>query len=285
MHEAHNQKAEEVWQHVVLARHENRPHTLDYVQAMIDDFVALHGDRRYGEDPAMVAGLGFLDGRPVAVVGHQKGRTLAERQRCHFGMARPEGYRKALRVMELAARLGRPIISLIDTPGADCSPEAEARGISEAIAYNQQAMFGLAVPIVVVIIGEGGSGGAIGIGVGDRIYMMENSYYSVIAPESCAAILWRDAERKKEAAVALKLAPRDALALGIIDGIIPEPPGGAHQDPSAAARLVHETIATALRELSELSPDELLARRYEKFRWMAAPPEVRAAWESTGAQP
>ncbi|MBC7288186.1 MAG: acetyl-CoA carboxylase carboxyltransferase subunit alpha [Armatimonadetes bacterium] len=265
------QHLEEVWEHVVLARHDQRPYTLDYVQYFIDSFVELHGDRRYGDDGAIVAGLGFLDGRPVAIIGHQKGRTLAERRRRNFGMARPEGYRKALRVMEIAARTRRPIISLIDTPGADCLEESESRGISEAIAVNQQAMFNLPTPIVVVIIGEGGSGGAIGIGVGDRVYMMENSYYSVIAPESCAAILWRDRELKKEAAAALKLSPRDALQLGIIDGIIPEPPGGAHTDPAAAARILRDALISALNDLAGIPPEELIARRYEKFRHMAAP--------------
>jgi acetyl-CoA carboxylase carboxyl transferase subunit alpha len=267
---------EEVWGHVVLARHEQRPYTLDYVQMLMDGFVELHGDRRYGDDPAIVAGIGFWMGRPVAIVGHQKGRTLAERKRRNFGMARPEGYRKALRVMRLAAALGRPIVALIDTPGADCMPEAEARGISQAIAHNQREMFGLPVPIVVVVIGEGGSGGAIGVGVGDRIYMMENSYYSVIAPESCAVILWRDPGLKKEAAAALKLSPRDALALGVIDGVIPEPPGGAHESPEDAARYVGETVSRALDELAEVSPEELMAQRYRKFRWMGAPAGMRA---------
>jgi acetyl-CoA carboxylase carboxyl transferase subunit alpha len=274
---------EEVWQHVVLARHEQRPYTLDYVQAMIEGFVELHGDRRYGDDQAIVAGLGFLEGRPVAVLGQQKGRTLAERQRRNFAMARPEGYRKALRVMKLAAALGRPVVSLIDTPGADCLPDAESRGISEAIALNQQEMFALPVPVVAVIIGEGGSGGAIGIGVGDRVFMMQNSYYSVIAPESCAAILWRDPTLKKEAAAALKLAPEDALALGIIDGIIPEPEGGAHANPAGAIKAVRQAIADALAELEAVPSEELVRRRYEKFRWMAAPAGVREAW-SLGAE-
>lgn len=276
---------DEVWQHVALSRHEQRPYTLDYVQAIFEQFVELHGDRRYGDDAAIVAGLGFLEGQPVAIVGHQKGRTLAERQRRNFGMARPEGYRKALRVMRLAANLGQPIISFIDTPGADCLPDAESRGISEAIAVNQQEMFGLAVPIIVVIIGEGGSGGAIGIGVGDRVFMMENSYYSVIAPESCAAILWRDPNLKKEAAVALKLSPEDALALGVIDGIIPEPPGGAHTAPAEAARQVKQTLLAALAELSAVPPEELLRKRYEKFRWMSSPPGMREQWSAALSSP
>jgi acetyl-CoA carboxylase carboxyl transferase subunit alpha len=269
---------DEVWQHVALARHEQRPYTLDYIDAMIEDFVELHGDRRYGDDAAIVAGLGYLDGRPVAILGHQKGRTISERQRRNFAMARPEGYRKALRVMQLSARLGRPIVTLVDTPGADCLADSESRGISEAIAVNQQEMFGLAVPVVSVVIGEGGSGGAIGIGVGDRVFMMENSYYSVIAPESCAAILWRDPNLKKEAAAALKLSPRDALALGIVDGIIPEPPGGAHTDPLEATQAVRTAVDRALADLDGIPADELMAKRYDKFRWMGAPQGLAGDW-------
>jgi len=267
---------EETWEHVTLARDAKRPYTLDYVQYLMDDFVELHGDRRYGDDAAIVAGLGYWLGRPVALIGHQKGRNLAERQRRNFAMAKAEGYRKALRVMRLAAQVGKPIVTLLDTPGADCLPEAESRGISEAIANNQREMFSLPVPIVVVVIGEGGSGGAIGIGVGDRVYMMENTYYSVIAPESCAVILWRDASLKKEAATALKLSPRDALELGIIDGVIPEPPGGAHQAPQEAARILGETVARALDTLAAIPPEQLVASRYNKFRRMGMPPEAAA---------
>ncbi len=277
MSDSSTERIEEVWRHVELARHERRPYTLDYIQQLTDWFVELHGDRRAGDDPAMVAGLGVMSGIAVAIVGHQKGRTLSERKRRNFGMARPQGYRKAIRVMRLAARIGRPIITFIDTPGADCLPEAEAYGISEAIAANQREMFSLPVPIVSVVIGEGGSGGAIGIGVADRVYMMENSYYSVIAPESCAAILWRDSSRKKEAAFALKLAPRDALELGVIDGIIPEPPGGAHEAPEQAIRIVGETILRALSELRDVPADELMRQRYEKFRWMGAPEGISRA--------
>lgn len=262
---------EETWEHVTLARHGKRPYTLDYVQLLMDGFVELHGDRCYGDDAAVVAGVGSWLGRPVAVIGHQKGRTLAERQRRNFAMARAEGYRKGLRVMQLAARVGKPIVTLIDTPGADCLPDAESRGISEAIASNQRAMFGLPVPVVVVIIGEGGSGGAVGFGVGDRIYMMENSYYAVIAPESCAVILWRDASLKKEAAAAMKLSPRDALGLGVIDGVVPEPPGGAHEAPEEAARILGETVARALDELADVPVEELMANRYRKFRLMGSP--------------
>jgi len=259
------------WQRVELARHPERPYTLDYIERSIDHFVELHGDRRYGDDPAIVAGLGFLQEYPVAVIGHQKGRTVSQRRDRNFAMARPEGYRKALRVMKLAARAGRPIITLIDTPGADCLEDSESRGISEAIATNQREMFTLGVPIISVVVGEGGSGGAIGIGVGNRIMMMENSYYSVIAPESCAAILWRDSSLNQQAAEALKLTAQDALELGIIDRIIPEPDEGAHTDHATAARLLEKALIEALNELGQMSPDELLAHRYEKFRRMSDP--------------
>jgi len=259
------------WQRVELARHPERPYTLDYIERSIDHFVELHGDRRYGDDPAIIAGLGFLQAQPVAIIGHQKGRTVSQRRERNFAMARPEGYRKALRVMKLAARMGRPIITLIDTPGADCLEDSESRGISEAIATNQREMFSLPVPIVSVVVGEGGSGGAIGIGVGNRIMMMENSYYSVIAPESCAAILWRDSSLNQQAAEALKLTAEDALELGIIDRIIPEPGTGAHTDHATTARLLKDVLIEALNELGQMSPNELLAQRYEKFRRMGSP--------------
>jgi len=263
--------AKSAWDRVELSRHPERPYTLDYIEQIIHDFVELHGDRRYGDDPAIVAGLGFLQSQPVAIIGHQKGRTVSQRRERNFAMARPEGYRKALRVMQLAARAGRPIITLIDTPGADCLEDSESRGISEAIATNQREMFALPVPIVSVVIGEGGSGGAIGIGVGNRIMMMENSYYSVIAPESCAAILWRDSSLHQQAAEALKLTAEDALELGVIDRIIPEPGTGAHTDYAEAARRLGKALTEALDELGEMSPDELLAQRYEKFRRMGEP--------------
>jgi len=259
------------WERVELARHEDRPYTLDYVGEFIQGFAELHGDRRYGDDGAIVAGLGWLYGEPVAVIGHQKGRQARERMRRNFGMARPEGYRKAMRVMRLAEKMGRPIMTLIDTPGADCLDEAEARGISEAIATNQRDMFSLKVPVVAVVIGEGGSGGAIGIGVGDRVLMMENSYYSVISPESCAAILWRDRALKEKAAEALKLTPEDALRLEVIDEIVPEPPGGAHTDKAQAAQLLGRAMKGALDDLRDLSPEELVARRYRKFRRIGTP--------------
>jgi acetyl-CoA carboxylase carboxyl transferase subunit alpha len=259
------------WEIVQTARHPQRPYTLDYVQRLLEHFTELHGDRRFGDDRAMVAGVGMLEDHPVAVVGQQKGRTAAERRERNFGMARPEGYRKAMRVMQLAARFGRPLITLIDTPGADCLEDSESRGISEAIAASQRDMFTLPVPVITVVIGEGGSGGAVGIGVGDRIYMLEYTYYSVIMPEACAAILWRDPSRNREAAEALKLTAPDALSLGLIDGIIPEPPGGAHMDYEDAALAVKAQLVAALEELRGQSGEQLMAARYEKFRRMGAP--------------
>jgi acetyl-CoA carboxylase carboxyl transferase subunit alpha len=238
----------------------------------MDGFLELRGDRRSGDDPAIVAGFARLGGRPIALVGHQKGRSGPERRKRNFGAARPEGYRKALRVMEIAARWGRPILTLIDTPGADCLEDAESRGISEAIASNQREMFALPVPVVCIVIGEGGSGGAIAIGVGDRVLMLEHAYYSVISPESCAAILWRNADKKQEMAGALKLTAPDALSLGVIDGIIAEPPVAAHRDPRAAAESLKQAALAAFAELDNLSRDELLAQRYAKFRRMGAPP-------------
>ena len=262
------------WEQVQLARHPQRPYTLDYIERIVDDFVELHGDRRFGDDGAIVAGLGFLGDQPVAIIGHQKGRTANQRRQRNFAMARPEGYRKAMRVMRLAAKVGHPIVTLIDTPGADCLEESEARGISEAIAANQRDMFALPGPIIVVVIGEGGSGGAIGIGVGDRVMMMEHSYYSVIAPESCAAILWRDSSRNEEAATALKLTAQDAVELRVIDSIIPEPCEVAHTDCEQAAKLVKEAIVGTIGELKQISPEKLMAARYEKFRKMGEPKEL-----------
>jgi len=259
------------WEQVQIARHPKRPYTLDYVELGFDEFLELRGDRRFGDDPAIVAGLGRLGGRAVALVGHQKGRSAAERRRRNFGAARPEGYRKALRAMELAARWGRPVLTLIDTPGADCLEDAESRGISEAIAACQREMFGLPVPIVCVVIGEGGSGGAIAIGVGDRLLMLEHAYYSVIAPESCAAILWRDPGKKQEMAGALKLTAEDARRLGVIDGIVAEPPVAAHRDPRAAAESLKAAALAAFEELDRLPRETLLAERYAKFRRMGAP--------------
>jgi len=271
----------DAWHKVEMARHPDRPYTLDYVAELFEGFTELHGDRRFADDPAIVTGLAWFEGRPVAVIGHQKGRHARERSRRNFAMARPEGYRKAMRIMRLAAKLGRPIITLIDTPGAHCLDEAEARGISEAIATNQRDMFALQTPIISAIIGEGGSGGAIGIGVGDRVLMLENSYYSVIAPESCAAILWRDRSLKEEAADALRLTADSALKLGIIDTVVAEPDGGAHTDKVEAARLLGYVLGETLDELSGAPAEELMRLRYDKFRHMGEPtaedaPEVPA---------
>lgn len=265
----------EPWEHVAIARHDRRPYALDYIEAIFDEFLELHGDRRYGDDGAIVAGLAVFNGEPVAVIGQQKGRTASERKQRNFGMARPEGYRKAMRIMQLAAKLHRPIITLIDTPGADCLEDSESRGISEAIATNQRDMFFLPVPVVSVILGEGGSGGAIGLGVGDRVLMFEHAYYSVIAPESCAAILWRSADKRKEAAEALKLTSVDALRLGIVDEVVPEPPGGAHRDPNATAAALRAALVENLGGLRGFTSQELMDCRYEKFRWMGGPEEAR----------
>jgi len=257
------------WDKVLMARHPSRPYTLDYVRLMFEDFVELHGDRRFGDDPAIVAGLARLDGRQVALIGHQKGRDLKERQFRNFGSARPEAYRKALRVMQLAQKFGRPVISFIDTPAAESRLEAEERGICEAIARNLAEMSALRVPIVVVVIGEGGSGGAIGIGVGDWVMMLEHSTYSVIPPEGCAAILdafGRDSSRAPEAAEALRLSAQDAFQLGIADEIIGEPIGGAHRDPAATAERVKHCVIRALEQLQDLEADDLVRRRYDKFR-------------------
>jgi acetyl-CoA carboxylase carboxyl transferase subunit alpha len=265
----------EPWEHITLARHEKRPYSLDYIETVFDEFLELHGDRRFGDDGAIVAGLAQFNGRPVAVVGQQKGRTASERKQRNFGMARPEGYRKAMRIMQLAAKLGRPFITLIDTPGADCLEDSESRGISEAIATNQRDMFMLNVPVISVVLGEGGSGGAIGLGVADRVLMFQHAYYSVIAPESCAAILWRSAEKRKEAAEALQLTSADALRLGIVDAVVPEPPGGAHRNPVAAAAALRTLLLEHLQQASDMVPEERLRCRYEKFRWMGGPDEAR----------
>lgn len=259
------------WDKVTLARHINRPHASDYVKILFDDFIELHGDRRYGEDSAVITGLGFLDGKPVAVIGQEKGLTAMDRRKHNFGMSGPEGYRKTMRIMELAARMKRPILTFIDTPGADCLEASEGRGISEAIATNQRDMFSLPVPIVCTVIGEGGSGGAIGIGVGDRLLMFEHSYYSVITPEACAAILWRDPTLREDAASALKLTAQDAHEIGIIDTIVPEPPGGAHRKPSKAAHNLKAALIKALAEIENMPVAELLEARYQKFRTMGAP--------------
>jgi len=257
------------WDNVLLARHADRPYTLDYVGAIFEDFVELHGDRRFGDDPAIVAGFASLDGSAVAVIGHQKGRDVKERQFRNFGSARPEGYRKAGRVVKLAEKYRLPVISFVDTPAAESRPEAEERGIANAIAENMMLMSALATPIVAVIIGEGGSGGAIGIAVADHVMMLEHSIYSVIPPESCAVILeafGRDPKRGPEAAEALRLSAARTKQLGAVDEVIPEPTGGAQRDPAAAAARVKQAIVSALARLRELPLDDLVAQRYRKLR-------------------
>src|SRR5215212_1416790 len=256
------------WQRVLVARHPNRPGTLDYIERLFTGWDELHGDRRFADDHAIVAGLAEYRGQPVAVVGHQKGRDTKQKIFRNFGYARPEGYRKALRVMHLAQKFSRPIVVFIDTPAAYPGVESEERGVAEAIALNLREMMMLEVPIVVLVCGEGGSGGALGIAIGDRVLMQEYSVYSVIPPEGCAAILWRDPAKKVEAATALKLTAPDLLQAGIIDAVIPEPIGGAHTDPAAAARIVDEVLARTLREVSTLTSEARLEARYQKFRNM-----------------
>jgi len=257
------------WDNVLLARHVDRPYTLDYIAAIFDDFVEMHGDRRFGDDPAMVAGVASLDGQRVAVIGHQKGRDVKERQFRNFGSARPEGYRKAARVLHLAEKLRMPVVSFVDTTAAESRLEAEERGIANAIAENMMLMSALQTPIIVTIIGEGGSGGAIGIAVGDHVSMLEHAIYSVIPPESCAVILdafGRDPSRGADAAEALRLSAQQTLDLRAVDEIIPEPLGGAHRDPVEAARLVKEALTRTLARLRTMTADELVAARYQKLR-------------------
>lgn len=256
------------WQRVQLARHPERPYTLDYIQNMTKDFVELHGDRHFGEDKAIVGGFGSIDDQTVMVIGHQKGRDTKSNLYRNFGMPNPEGYRKALRLMKLAAKFGKPIVTLLDTPGAFPGLEAEERGQAEAIARNLFEMSHLPVPIIVVIIGEGASGGALGIGVGDRILMFENAWYSVIAPESCSSILWRSWEYKEQAAESLKLTAKDLLEQKIIDRIVPEPPGGAHRDHEAAARTLKGILKEELKALKRLKPERLIKLRVDKFSGM-----------------
>jgi acetyl-CoA carboxylase carboxyl transferase subunit alpha len=257
---------DEIWRSVELARHPERPYTLDYVARLLDDWFELHGDRGLGDDGAMVAGLGKLEGRTVALVGQQKGRDIQERTRRQFGMPFPEGYRKAIRVMELADLHGFPVISLVDTPGAYPGVAAEQHGQGGAIAFSQVAMARLKVPAVACVIGEGGSGGGVAIALAERVLMQENAIYSVISPEGCAAILWRDAGEAKKAAAAFKPDAAHCLELGVIDGIVPEPPGGAHTDHDAAAALLGATLREAIDELAEVPGDELRRRRRAKFR-------------------
>jgi len=254
------------YQRVQVARHPSRPYTLDYIKHLCSEFIELHGDRRFSDDHALVGGLGTLDGRRVLILGQQKGRDTKENIYRNFGMAHPEGYRKALRLMELADRFGLPVICLIDTPGAYPGIGAEERGQAEAIAVNLREMMGFGVPVICAVIGEGGSGGALGIGVGNRVIILENAYYTVISPEGCAAILFRDAKRAPEAAQALRLTPADLRSFGIVDAIVPEPLGGAHRNHEKAAAFLGAALAGCLDELSRLSPDELRAQRYARFR-------------------
>jgi acetyl-CoA carboxylase carboxyl transferase subunit alpha len=256
------------WQRAQIARHPQRPYTLDYIGLLFTDFIELHGDRGYGDDKAIVAGLGKFHGRPVAVIGHQKGRDTKQRLLRNFGQPKPEGYRKALRVMQLAAKYGRPIFTFIDTQGAYPGIDAEERGQAEAIARNLREMARLPVPILVTVTGEGGSGGALAIAVGDRVNILENGFYSVISPEGCAAIMWRDAAKAETAAAALKITARDLKELGVIDEIVPEPEGGAHTDPEAAARILDEVLDRELMVLSNQPVKVLVSARYEKFRRM-----------------
>ena len=259
---------EEIWRSVELARHEKRPYTLDYVSRLFDDFFELRGDRGRADDQALVAGLGKLAGRTVALVGHQKGRELKERTKRNFGMAYPEGYRKAIRVMELAGRHGFPVVSLVDTPGAYPGVAAEQHGQGGSIARSQATMARLTVPSVACVIGEGGSGGAVAIALADRVLMQEHAIYSVISPEGCAAILWRDAGEAQKAAAAFKPDARHCLDLGVIDGIVAEPPGGAHEDFDAAAGLLADSLARALVEIDADDPAERRAARRTRFRSM-----------------
>jgi acetyl-CoA carboxylase carboxyl transferase subunit alpha len=256
------------WQKTLTARHPNRPYLLDYVQALFTEFVELHGDRRFGDDPAIVCGFALYKERPVAVIGHQKGRDTKQKIYRNFGMPKPEGYRKALRVMQLAAKFRRPVFTFVDTPGAYPGLDAEERGQAEAIAYNLREMARLATPIIVNVTGEGGSGGALAVAVGDRVNMLEHSVYSVISPEGCASILWRDPARAEDAATAMKITASDLKALGIIDEIVPEPAGGAHVDHDALFRTLDVVLETQLRQLSALAPADLVAARYDKFRNM-----------------
>lgn len=254
------------FERVQLARHAERPYTLDYVERLFEDFVELRGDRRFADDPAIVSGFARFEGQPVVIVGQQKGRDMKQRRYRNFGMPKPEGYRKALRVMKLAEKFGRPILTFIDTPGAYPGIDAEERGQAEAIAYNLLLMARLRVPVIVTIIGEGGSGGALAIGVGDYVLMLENAVYSVITPEGCAAILWKDAAEAPRAAQYLRLTAEDLRGQGIVDRVVPEPPEGAHSSPDESARLLKIALVESLDEALKITSEERLARRYEKLR-------------------
>jgi acetyl-CoA carboxylase carboxyl transferase subunit alpha len=256
------------WNRVKLARHPDRPYILDYIGLIFTEFAEIHGDRRFGDDPAIVGGIARFNGEPCVVVGHQKGRTTKQRQERNFGMPKPEGYRKALRLMKLAEKFNRPVFTFIDTPGAYPGIDAEERGQAEAIANNLREMARLRVPVIVTVTGEGGSGGALAIGVGDVVLMLENSVYSVISPEGCASILWRDAAFAEQAARALKITAPDLLQFGLIDLIVPEPRGGAHADHKETAELLSKALAESLKSVRDINDDERVRRRYEKFRKM-----------------
>ena len=258
------------WDHVLLARHPQRPHSLDYISRLVDGFSEIHGDRLFGDDPAIVCGFGSFRGQQVMAIGQQKGRKTEERVHRNFGMPRPEGYRKALRCMKLAEKFGRPIVTLLDTPGAYPGKDAEERGQAEAIARNLYEMANLRVPLIAACIGEGGSGGALALGVGNRVLMMENAVYSVISPESCAAIVWRDSGKAELAANALKMTAVDLKDLGLVDEIVSEPQGGAHEDLDQAATLLGDALERNLELLAAQSADELVEGRYEKFRSMGS---------------
>ncbi|MGN6182170.1 MAG: acetyl-CoA carboxylase carboxyltransferase subunit alpha [Thermoanaerobaculia bacterium] len=256
------------WQKTLVARHPQRPYTLDFIAAMIEDWSEIHGDRKFADDPAVVAGFGRFRGQAVCVVGHQKGRNTKEKVLRNFGQPRPEGFRKALRVMKLAEKFKLPILSFVDTQGAYPGVGAEERGQAEAIAVNLREMAALQVPVIISVIGEGGSGGALALGVGDRVFMLEHAVYSVISPEGCAAILWKNSAAAPDAAASMKITAQDLKKLNIIDEIIPEPAGGAHSDPTAAAENLAPVLERALKELSKLKPAQLLDERYKKFRRM-----------------
>ncbi len=254
------------WQKVQISRHPNRPYTLDYIEAMLTDFVEMHGDRGFADDPAIVCGMAKLDSMPVVIIGHQKGRTLKDRMYRNFGQPNPEGYRKALRLMEFAEKFRKPVVTLIDTQGAAPGIGAEERGQGESIARNLLVMSGLKVPIIAVVIGEGGSGGALALGVADRVLMLEHATYSVISPEGCAAILWNNGAKASEAAELLKITAQDLFQMNVIDEVVEEPIGGAHRDPRRAAELLKEAVSRNMDELRTVPSDELVKLRYEKFR-------------------
>ena len=262
------------WQRVQLSRHPDRPYTLDYIEMMCSDFIELHGDRNIRDDKAIVGGLGKIENKTFMIIGHQKGRNTKQRQYRNFGMANPEGYRKALRLMKLAEKFNKPIVTLIDTPGAYPGLEAEERGQGEAIARNLKEMFMLKVPVVCIIIGEGASGGALGIGIGDRVLMLENTWYSVISPESCSSILWRSWDYKEQAAEALKLTAADMLKAGLIDKIIKEPLGGAHRDPQEMAKKLKKVILEQTNELEKIPIEERIQQRIQKFCSMGVVREI-----------